>query len=145
MDHEKWREMIFSLRDGALIGEERRAAQAHLVSCAACREEQARWSRAATVLFKPAPEPRTELFVQKVMARLEEPAEPAFFAWPRWLAVAAIPALAGMMFFLAPAQEADVSTDALLMSEAHPGPAMMLSKDAPGEDALMGAAWEEDI
>lgn len=142
MDHDQWSDAVFCLRDGQLSGEEKRAAEAHLASCALCREEQERWSRLAGGLFRPGPDPRAEFFVQKVMARLEEPERRWTFSWPRWLAVAAIPALAALMISVSPGGEPEPSTETLLLAQGQPGPSWAFSKDAPGTDEFLG--WEED-
>ena len=145
MDHKKWREAVLSLKDGEVSLEERRAAQAHLASCAECREEQEGWKRISGALFSPEPVLRTDIFVQKVMARIEE-SEPRPAVW-RWAFLLPTLAMAASLLLFIPGREqtAEVSTDALLTADAGTSPAWLLSKEAPGENEAVGMVWEDDL
>ena len=94
MNHEEMRDSLWELASGELDAEFRRTLETHLQSCSGCAGEYARVRRARAVLFKqPSATNRneTELFVQRVMARL--PQSPAR-SWLSWLdAPWTIPAL----------------------------------------------------
>jgi anti-sigma factor RsiW len=111
-------ELIALLR-GELVGPARDRVERHLGSCPACREARDDFRRTLAMLERSGPEPpplrgaryRAELR-EKLEARRQRSAAPAWWRWPFPLALSA--GLAGMLVFLAvhrgvpPAERAEV-------------------------------------
>ena len=109
------------------------------------QEEPEGWERIAKAFFSPEPVTRTDIFVQKVMARLGE-GEPQAAGWRLAFLLPAL-AMAASLLVMIPGREQtpEVSTDALITADAGTTSAWLLSKEAPGENEAVGMVWEDDL
>ena len=71
MDHEVMKERILALYDEELAGDARREAENHLSGCAECRRSYEQWQRMAKGLFRDPQVQPSELFVSRVMERID--------------------------------------------------------------------------
>ncbi len=124
--------------DEALAAEERRAVDAHLAGCRACRLEAQRWARLDGLLdtHLAAVEPVEETEVEALVARLHQKRpvwrmapQPVRF-WRRWAPSAAFAAMAALL---------------ALVGSYTPGLSLALAKDAVLDEAAAVAASSREL
>jgi len=88
VNHERMKDMVFSLYDGELGETDRSLAEEHVASCRECRQEYENWQGISRSIFAPGQVPVGESFVQSVMRRIRVDEEtPPHLGWSpfqRW-------------------------------------------------------------
>ena len=128
MDHKLMKERVLALYDGELTGDVRREAENHLAGCAECRRSYEQWRSMAKGLFREPQVQPPELFVDRVMERIDALERPRHAVpWTirfRW-AVPAM-ALASLLFLILGPTQRPVSIETLLLADAQEGGATQL-------------------
>ncbi|MGQ0644356.1 MAG: anti-sigma factor family protein [Elusimicrobiota bacterium] len=137
MDHEAMQEKVFQLHDGELSPAEQAEARRHLEACASCRADLDAWKKTAVVFFPAARAQASEEFVERVMARIEEPGVWARTA-SRLRAAASFP-----RFALAGAAAAAVLAVVVLRPAAPPVPPAETSASLQYAADLIEASYAE--
>jgi anti-sigma factor RsiW len=152
-NHEQIRQRVYAYTDGELPEAEYRAIQTHLEGCPDCRAAAARWATLAVAFFQPpAPPPSSsDLFVRRVMARVEAERRESLSVWEgawRWLVPALGVGVAALALVVTTPRDdfsSPVSIDALLLASRVDNGMFneMMQKDAPDTETVLGLALEQ--
>ena len=149
MKHEAMKERILALYDGELAGDARREAENHLSGCAECRRSYEQWQQMAKGLFRDPQVQPSELFVSRVMERINALERPRHAVpWTirlRW-AVPAM-ALASLLLLVLGSAQSSVSIEALLLADARESGVtqLVLASRQPAADEVNGSIMEAQL
>lgn len=107
MNHEQIQNELMSLYDGEASAPQTKFLRDHLASCLDCQAAWQLWERSSAALFRPPEMAASEIFVQKVVARLPEisPERSGVWPWMEWLTPAFGLALAAFFFVSSVSQQ----------------------------------------
>ncbi len=149
MDHRLIQEQLFAFYDGELIGLARRAVEAHLLDCADCRTVVSQWTQVTRVAFQAPAVSASEVFVQRVMQRIETPRPQSlrlsrWFFNSRWL-IPAMGLAAMVIVMISGPLRQTVSIESLLLSDGREPAALqrVLSGESPSGDDILGLLMED--
>jgi len=143
------KDRILALYDGELDEATGREVRAHLTDCPECRELYEGWEKTAKLMFA-APKPAaSEFFVQSVMNRIHELAEPKRESRLRWNISLEwlVPAVGLALLFLAvlpfPSSSGVLTMETFLLQDTGGPSAIFLSGSAPTVDDTLQFVMEE--
>jgi len=117
MNHDELKEKILEIDDPGLSRPDREELLLHISTCGECRSTFEYWKKIRSVFFRTPEPPSSEIFVQKVMAKVRQVEKPGQIGWQwtRWMIPAVTGfALAGFALFLSyPLQSAHSSLEPL--------------------------------
>jgi anti-sigma factor RsiW len=143
MNHDDAQQILHEYHDGELTADQAEHVGRHVENCVECRDDLAGLQRVSALVAPLASIEDTEQFVQRVMARLPEPA-PSF--WRQVSIWWKVPALAMCALFLVVVGEqrgeSMPSTRALLCGDNNSAAVKHLcSDDTAHSDELMNLVW----
>lgn len=137
--------MLFEFHDGRLAGDDARGVLRHLGECAQCRATLDAWRRSSRDLLRPLQVESSDVFVRRVMQRVETLNEPSsapwFRAWPRWTFPGLAFSVASLAIALVASPETAESMDNLFIhTDSHPVSEWV--SEPPSEAQLLNAMVE---